>query len=153
MKQQTSLYVHKESDCQKKEHLLTTPPYQTTKQKQETPALTANFEAGKKNTSSLLLHNQSSAPKEKLMATRSSAKRVHAHGLDPLAGAHGNALCITSAPNTTRQQSKRGRRRHRIKRLYMSRLDKALMCQYGRVVKAIDLKSIGVPPRRFEPCC
>ncbi len=26
-------------------------------------------------------------------------------------------------------------------------------CQYGRVVKAIDLKSIGVPPRRFEPCC
>ncbi len=25
--------------------------------------------------------------------------------------------------------------------------------QYGRVVKAIDLKSIGVPPRRFEPCC
>ena len=25
--------------------------------------------------------------------------------------------------------------------------------QHGRVVKAIDLKSIGVPPRRFEPCC
>ncbi len=41
------------------------PPYQTTKQKQETPALTANFGAGKKNTLSLLLHNQSSAAKEK----------------------------------------------------------------------------------------
>jgi hypothetical protein len=86
---------------------LTPPPYQTTKQKQEIPALTANFEAGKKNTLSLLLYNQSSTAKEKLMATRSSAKRVHAHGLDPLAGAHGNALCITSAPNRCPQESSR----------------------------------------------
>ncbi len=30
---------------------------------------------------------------------------------------------------------------------------RCMSCQYGRVVKAIDLKSIGVPPRRFEPCC
>ena len=27
-----------------------------------------------------------------------------------------------------------------------------LICQCGRVVKAIDLKSIGLCPRRFEPC-
>lgn len=26
------------------------------------------------------------------------------------------------------------------------------MCNHGRVVKAADLKSAGVPPRRFEPC-
>ena len=26
------------------------------------------------------------------------------------------------------------------------------MCRDGRVVKALDLKSNGVSPRRFEPC-
>ncbi len=54
---------------------------------------------------------------------------------------------------STRKQSKRGRRRQGIKRIYILTLEKGFICQYGRVVKAIDLKSIGVPPRRFEPCC
>ncbi len=138
----------------KKEHLLTPPPYQTIKRKQETPALTAKFEAGKKNILSLLLHNQSSAAKEKLMATRSSAKRVHAHGLDPLAVSRKRSVHHQRTKQTsTRQESKQGRRRQGISTLNMLSLGIWPMCQYGRVVKAIDLKSIGVPPRRFEPCC
>lgn len=37
--------------------------------------------------------------------------------------------------------------------LYFVVLSKNTSCRYVRVVKETDLKSVGLRPRRFEPCC
>ncbi len=145
--------VHKESDCQKRNIYCLLLLIKQQNKSKKPQHLQPTSKPEKK-------HVESTPPQPELRRKRKTSwqcdppRQECVHGLDPLAVAQKRSEHHQRTKQmSTRKQSKRGRRRQGIKRLYNTRLQITLICQYGRVVKAIDLKSIGVPPRRFEPCC